>query len=179
MGKVADRRIGYLPEERGLYRRMTVRQVLRYFARLKGVAKPDVGFDEQLAAMGASDWARKRIEQLSKVMAQKIQFIVAVIARPELVILDEPFSGLDPVNMEVLRDNVLALRAAGHDGHFQHSRHGMAEQMCDRVVMIYRGNKVLDGTLEEIKAGYGGEVVRVRLAKGQPCPRRSPVSKAL
>ena len=140
-GLAADNRIGYLPEERGLYRRMTVRRVLRYFARLKGVRNPDRVIDEQLELMGAKDWDRKRIEQLSKGMAQKIQFIVAIIAQPELVILDEPFSGLDPVNMEVLRDRVLALRDQGSTVIFSTHDMDMAEQMCDRVVMIYRGNK--------------------------------------
>ena len=169
-GLAADNRIGYLPEERGLYRRMTVRRVLRYFARLKGVRNPDRVIDEQLALMGAKDWDRKRIEQLSKGMAQKIQFIVAIIAQPELVILDEPFSGLDPVNMEVLRDRVLALRDQGSTVIFSTHDMDMAEQMCDRVVMIYRGNKVLDGTLDEIKAGYGGNIVRVRTSGGQSLP---------
>ena len=169
-GVAADHRIGYLPEERGLYRRMTVRRVLRYFARLKGVRHPDRVIDEQLELMGAKDWDRKRIEQLSKGMAQKIQFIVAVIAQPELVILDEPFSGLDPVNMEILRDRVLALRAQGSTVIFSTHDMDMAEQMCDRVVMIYRGNKVLDGTLNEIKAGYGGDIVRVRFASDQRLP---------
>lgn len=169
-GLAADNRIGYLPEERGLYRRMTVRRVLRYFARLKGVRNPDRVIDEQLELMGAKDWDRKRIEQLSKGMAQKIQFIVAVIAQPELVILDEPFSGLDPVNMEVLRDRVLALRDQGSTVIFSTHDMDMAEQMCDRVVMIYKGNKVLDGTLDEIKAGYGGDIVRVRTSNGQALP---------
>lgn len=171
-GLAADNRIGYLPEERGLYRRMTVRRVLRYFARLKGVNNPDRVIDEQLELIGAKDWDRKRIEQLSKGMAQKIQFIVATIARPELVILDEPFSGLDPVNMEVLRDRVLALREQGCTVIFSTHDMDMAEQMCDRMIMIYRGNKVLDGTLDEIKAGYGGNIVRVRLAANQELPAK-------
>lgn len=171
-GLAADNRIGYLPEERGLYRRMTVRRVLRYFARLKGVRNPDRVIDEQLELMGAKDWDRKRIEQLSKGMAQKIQFIVAVIAQPELVILDEPFSGLDPVNMEVLCDRVLALRDQGSTVIFSTHDMDMAEQMCDRVVMIYKGNKVLDGTLDEIKAGYGGDIVRVRTSSGQALPTK-------
>ncbi len=171
-GLAADNRIGYLPEERGLYRRMTVRRVLRYFARLKGVSQPDRVIDEQLELIGAKDWDRKRIEQLSKGMAQKIQFIVATIAKPELVILDEPFSGLDPVNMEVLRDRVLALREQGCTVIFSTHDMDMAEQMCDRVIMIYRGNKVLDGTLDEIKSGYGGNIVRVRIAGDQSLPQQ-------
>lgn len=173
-GKVADPRVGYLPEERGLYRRMTVRRVLRYFARLKGIRNPDKLIDEQLERMGASEWDRKKIEQLSKGMAQKIQFIVAVISKPQLVILDEPFSGLDPVNMEVLRDAVLELRKNGTTVIFSTHDMDMAEQMCDRVVMIYKGKKVLDGSLESIQSGYGGNVVRVRFANNAPVQARLP-----
>ncbi len=173
-GDVADRRIGYLPEERGLYRRMTVRSVLRYFARLKGVRRPDPIIDAQLDSLGARQWDRKRIEQLSKGMAQKIQFIVAIIAQPELVIFDEPFSGLDPVNMEVLRDKVLHMRSQGTTVIFSTHDMDMAEQLCDRVIMIYRGKKVLDGTLEDIKAGYGGDVVRVRLRDRARLPASLP-----
>ena len=171
-GSVADARVGYLPEERGLYRRMTVRRVLRYFARLKGVSRPDRVIDEHLERMGAQDWGRKRIEQLSKGMAQKIQFIVAVIAKPELIILDEPFSGLDPVNMEVLRDAVLELRRQGSTVIFSTHDMDMAERMCDRVFMIYRGKKVLDGTLESIQSGYGTNTLRVRMANHQSLPDR-------
>lgn len=169
-----DDRVGYLPEERGLYRRMTVRQVLRYFARLKGIRKPDPIIDEYLERMQATDWNKKKVEQLSKGMAQKIQFIVAVIAKPELVILDEPFSGLDPVNMEVLRDEVLALRKSGTTVIFSTHDMEMAERMCDRVFMIYRGKKVLDGTLESIKSNYGSDAIRVRMANGASLPSVLP-----
>lgn len=170
-GSTADSRIGYLPEERGLYRRMTVRQVLRYFARLKGMRRPDAAIDEQLERMSAREWDKKKIEQLSKGMAQKIQFIVAVIAKPDLVILDEPFSGLDPVNMEVLRDAVVDMQKAGTTVIFSTHDMDMAEQLCDRVVMIYKGKKVLDGSLDTIKAGYGGNMLRVRLADHSVWPQ--------
>lgn len=160
----ADDRVGYLPEERGLYRRMTVRRVLRYFARLKGVREPDGRIDAWLARLGATEWEKKRIEQLSKGMAQKIQFIAAVIAEPELVILDEPFSGLDPVNLEMLRDAVLQLRSQGTTIIFSTHDMDVAEQLCDRVFMIFRGRKVLDGTLDQIQQHYGSNLIRVRLA---------------
>ena len=173
-GSGRDDRVGYLPEERGLYRRMTVRQVLRYFARLKGIRKPDPLIDEHLERLQASDWDKKKIEQLSKGMAQKIQFIVAVISRPQLIILDEPFSGLDPVNMEVLRNEVLALKQAGTTVIFSTHDMDMAERMCDRVFMIYRGKKVLDGTLDAIKANYGGDAIRVRMANGTELPSALP-----
>ncbi len=173
-GSGLDDRVGYLPEERGLYRRMTVRQVLRYFARLKGIRQPDAIIDEHLERMQATDWNKKKIEQLSKGMAQKIQFIVAVISQPELVILDEPFSGLDPVNMEVLRAEVIALKQAGKTVIFSTHDMEMAERLCDRVFMINRGKKVLDGTLESIKAAYGGDAVRVRMASGSALPSDLP-----
>lgn len=160
----ANDRVGYLPEERGLYRRMTVRRVLRYFARLKGVRDPDSRIDTWLGRLGANEWQHKRIEQLSKGMAQKIQFIVAVIAEPELVILDEPFSGLDPVNLDVLRDAVLQLQGQGTTVIFSTHDMDVAEKLCDRVFMIFRGRKVLDGTMDEIQQRYGSNLVRVRLA---------------
>ena len=174
VGDVADDRVGYLPEERGLYRRMTVRRVLRYFARLKGVKRPDAVITEHLERMGAQDWGNKKIEQLSKGMAQKIQFIVAVISKPQLIILDEPFSGLDPVNMEMLRDAVFELKKNGTTVIFSTHDMEMAEKMCDRVFMIYNGKKVLDGTLDEIKSGYGANVLRVRMADGSPLPETIP-----
>ncbi len=173
-GDCADDRVGYLPEERGLYRRMTVRRVLRYFAKIKGLRNPDASIDRWLKELGASEWQKKRIDQLSKGMAQKIQFISAVIANPQLVILDEPFTGLDPVNMEVLRDAVLRLRDAGTTVIFSTHDMGMAEQMCDRVCMIFQGKKVLDDSLEQIALHYGDARLRVRLSNRDQLPTALP-----
>lgn len=164
-GEAADDRVGYLPEERGLYHRMKVRDVLRYFARLKGHNRPDSDINRWLDKLQATEYAHKRIEQLSKGMAQKIQFIAAVVANPKLVILDEPFSGLDPVNMEVLRDAVLELRRQGTTVLLSTHDMDVAEQMCDRICMIYKGNKVLDGTLQEIQTEYGEPILRVKMAQ--------------
>ena len=164
--KAADPRVGYLPEERGLYRRMTVRQILRYFAALKGVSRPGPLIDDYLERMEASSWQKKRIEQLSKGMAQKVQFIVALIASPELVILDEPFSGLDPVNLDLIRSIVLELRDRGTTVIFSTHDMSQAQQMCDRVFMIYRGKKVLDGTIDSIRQSYGSCTIRARMADG-------------
>jgi|JI10StandDraft_1071094.scaffolds.fasta_scaffold26397_3 ABC-2 type transport system ATP-binding protein len=164
-GEAADDRVGYLPEERGLYHRMKVRDVLRYFARLKGHHRPDPDIDHWLEKLQATEWSHKRIEQLSKGMAQKIQFIAAVVANPKLVILDEPFSGLDPVNMEVLRDAVLELKRRGTTVLLSTHDMDVAEQMCDRIFMIYKGNKVLDGTLQEIQTEYGEPILRVKMAQ--------------
>jgi ABC-2 type transport system ATP-binding protein len=112
------------------------------------------------------DWAEKKIETLSKGMSQKVQFVGAVISRPDLLILDEPFSGLDPVNAETLKDAVLEIRRRGTTVVFSTHDMSTAERMCDRIFMIFRGRKVLDGTLEEIQAQYGFDTVRVRTAGG-------------
>jgi ABC-2 type transport system ATP-binding protein len=160
--------VGYLPEERGLYKQMQVRRLLLYYGRLKGRSpaelEPVIG--QWLERLSLTAWADKRIDQLSKGMAQKVQFISAVVASPRLVILDEPFSGLDPVNAEALRDGVFELRRRGATIVF--STHDMtsAEKMCDRIFMIFKGQKVLDGTLEDIQARYGHDTVRLRLAGG-------------
>jgi ABC-2 type transport system ATP-binding protein len=163
-GKVADDRVGYLPEERGLYKRMKVSDLIEYYAKLKGVSRIKPKIDDWLEKMGASQWANKKVDALSKGMAQKVQFIAAVIHQPQLLILDEPFSGLDPVNMDVLRQAILEMRQAGTTIVF--STHDMekAEQLCDYVFMIYRGNKVLDGTLDEIQSAYPADRVRLKFA---------------
>jgi len=175
-GDCADDRVGYLPEERGLYRRMTVRRVLRYFAKIKGLRKPDESIERWLKELGANDWQKKRIDQLSKGMAQKIQFISAVVANPQLLILDEPFSGLDPVNMEVLRDAVLRLREGGTTVLFSTHDMAMAEQLCDRVCMIFQGKKVLDGSIAEIGNQHGEARLRVALSNRDALP---PVIKGV
>jgi ABC-2 type transport system ATP-binding protein len=159
----ANDRVGYLPEERGLYKQMKVRDVLKFYAQLKGMSDPRGEIARWLEMMGLSDWADKRVTALSKGMSQKVQFIATVIARPELVLLDEPFSGLDPVNAVVLRDAVLDLRRNGATVIFSTHDMAVAEKMCDMIFMIYRGKKVLDGTLEEIQDAYGEDTVRVRL----------------
>ncbi len=162
-GPAASDRIGYLPEERGLYRKMLVGEVLRFYAALKGVrdAKDEIGrWLDRLQLAGVE---KKKVEALSKGMAQKVQFIATILHRPELVILDEPFSGLDPVNMEVLKDAVLELKRDGSTIIFSTHDMDVAEKMCDFVFMIFKGRKVLDGTLDAIKDQYGADTLRVRL----------------
>jgi ABC-2 type transport system ATP-binding protein len=162
MGAATDR-VGYLPEERGLYKQMKVRDILRFYAELKGFRDSRSAIDAWLQKMGLADWATKKVETLSKGMAQKVQFISTVIARPELVLLDEPFTGLDPVNAEVLRDAVLELKQEGTTVIFSTHDMAVAEKMCDFIFMIYKGRKVLDGTLEAIQDTYGSDTLRVRL----------------
>ena len=161
-------RVSYLPEERGLYKKMTVARLLLYYGELKGVprARVDKIAREWLERTKLTEWADKKIETLSKGMAQKVQFISAVVSDPELLILDEPFSGLDPVNAEVLKDAVLELRTRGTTIVFSTHDMGVAEDLCDRIFMIYKGRKVLDGTLDEIQARYGTDTVVVRTAAG-------------
>jgi ABC-2 type transport system ATP-binding protein len=166
--RAARDRVSYLPEERGLYKRMTVRRLLRYYGSLKGASQP--GLDRSIAhwldRMGLSAWIDKRIDALSKGMAQKIQFIASVLNEPELLILDEPFTGLDPVNAEVLKDAVLDLRKAGTTIVFSTHDMGVAERLCDRIFMIFKGRKVLDGTLDQIQSEYGYDTIRLRTEDG-------------
>ncbi len=159
----ASDRIAYLPEERGLYKKMKVREILRFYAELKGCRDCGADITRWLEQMGLIDWADKKVETLSKGMSQKVQFIATVISRPELVLLDEPFSGLDPVNAEVLREAILNLKKDGSTVIFSTHDMSVAERMCDFIFMIYKGKKVLDGTLEQIQNAYGTDTIRVRL----------------
>src|SRR5262249_41124486 len=134
----ANDRVGYLPEERGLYKTMKVRDLLRFYAELKGLRDSRPAIASWLERMGLSDWAGKKVQTLSKGMAQKVQFIAAVIARPELVLLDEPFSGLDPINAEVMRAAVLELNRSGATVIFSTHDMATAEKMCDFIFMIHK-----------------------------------------
>lgn len=155
--------IGYLPEERGLYKKMRVREILRFYAELKGRRDFKQCVEKWIDRLDMGEWAHKRIEALSKGMAQKVQFASAVIAEPELVILDEPFSGLDPVNLNVLRDEVLALKEKGTTVIFSTHDMSVAEKLCDFIFMICKGHKVLDGTLSAIQNEYGQDKLRVHV----------------
>jgi ABC-2 type transport system ATP-binding protein len=159
----ANNRVGYLPEERGLYKQMKVREVLRFCAELKGFRHSWKAIAAWLERLGLAAWADKKVQALSKGMAQKVQFIATVIARPELVLLDEPFSGLDPVNAEVLREAVLDLKRDGTTVIFSTHDMEIAEKMCDLVFMIHQGRKVFDGTLDSIQAAYGSDTLKVQL----------------
>lgn len=162
--------VSYLPEERGLYKKMTVRRLLRYYGRLKGRARSeiDLAIDDWVSRMELPGVLDKPIETLSKGMSQKVQFLSAVVSQPSLLILDEPFSGLDPVNAQVLRNAVLEIRRRGTTVVFSTHDMATAEQMCDRIFMIFRGRKVLDGTIQDIQAEYGADTVRIRTAGGAP-----------
>jgi ABC-2 type transport system ATP-binding protein len=159
-------RIGYMPEERGLYKRMKVADHLRFLAGLKGMNNARSEVQAWLARFDLANWGDKKIETLSKGMAQKVQFIATVVSRPTLVILDEPFTGLDPVNTDALREAILELQHGGTTVIFSTHDMNMAERMCDFIFMIFRGRKVLDGTLSAIQDRYGNDTVRIRTEDG-------------
>lgn len=152
------RRVGYLPEERGLYKKMKVIDVIAFFAGLKGVpgrtARRDA--DRWLEKLGLAEWKHAKVEALSKGMQQKVQFITTVLHGPELLILDEPASGLDPVNQEVLRDTMLEAQAEGRTVIFSTHDMSQAERLCEHVCIIAGGRKVLDGPLRELRRANRG-----------------------
>ncbi len=154
-------RVGYLPEERGLYRKVTVHDTLKYFGKLKGIRGQTLTrrIDESLARVGLSDWGRKRVEALSKGMQQKLQFVCTLLHEPELVILDEPFSGLDPLNVNLLERLMAELRSRGVTVIFSTHQMEQAERLCDRIVLINRGRKVIEGTLGEIRSRFDARML--------------------
>ncbi|MHC5004671.1 MAG: ABC transporter ATP-binding protein [Planctomycetota bacterium] len=169
-------RIGYLPEERGVYRKMRVGEFLSYMARLKGLPGSDVHrrVRDWLQRIELPDVERKRCEELSKGMQQKVQFIAAVIHEPELLIFDEPFSGLDPVNTELLRDLIQELHRSGTTIIFSTHILHQAEQLCDRIFLINRGEKLLDSSLQEIRERYDPRTILVQPLGAPPDMTRLP-----
>jgi ABC-2 type transport system ATP-binding protein len=157
------RRIGYLPEERGLYRKMTVTDQLTFLGEIRGLKRATLGpeIEHWLGRVDLTKWAKSKIEELSKGMQQKVQLIGTVLHKPDLLILDEPFSGLDPINQELFRELLQDYRTQGKSVVL--STHGMelAERMCDQICLISNGKAVLDGDLKEIKRRLGGNSFRV------------------
>src|SRR5678815_5088115 len=166
--KVLDR-IGYLPEERGLYRKMQVRRVLRFLAELKGLSRKqaDSRIDSWLERFdlrtAEKDWGMAKIDELSRGMQQKVQFIGTLLHDPDLVILDEPFSGLDPINAQALKDTIMDLKRRGKTVIFSTHIMDNAERLCDAVCIIARGEKVLDGPISDIKESHGKRNVALGL----------------
>jgi len=158
--------IGYLPEERGLYRKMAVRPLLEFYGELRSGRSVAREVETWLQKLGLEQWASNKVQALSKGTSQKVQFIAAVVPAPRLLILDEPFTGLDPVSADLLRDAILELRRGGVTVIL--STHDMqtAENMCDYICMIFRGRKVLDGTLASIQDQYGNDTIRVAVEGG-------------
>ncbi|MFQ5551092.1 MAG: ABC transporter ATP-binding protein [Gemmatimonadales bacterium] len=155
-------RLGYLPEEKGLYKKMNAGEILAYFGKLKGMpasAAKDKA-RQLLTQFGLGDWIDQKCETLSKGMSQKVQILSTLIHDPELVILDEPFSGLDPVNVETVREMILRIKRTGKTVIFSTHVMEQAEQICDSILLINRGRKIIDGPIGEVRAS-GGRVVVV------------------
>ncbi len=155
--------IGYLPEERGLYKKMTVGDQVLYLARLKGLSRWDANkrlkvWFEKFEMQG---WWKKKIEELSKGMQQKVQFIVTVIHEPELLILDEPFSGFDPINAQLIKNEILELRKNGATVIFSTHNMGSVEELCDNIALINKSEKILDGSVKEIRKRYRTNTFKV------------------
>ena len=165
-------RIGYLPEERGLYRKMQVRRVLRFLAELKGVSRSvaDTRIDEWLDRLDLrtpeKDWGASKVDELSRGMQQKVQFIGTLLHDPDLVILDEPFSGLDPINAQALKDTIVDLKRRNKTVIFSTHLMDNAERLCDSVCIIARGEKVLDGAVSAVKEQHGSRSIALSLVGG-------------
>lgn len=157
------REIGYLPEERGLYKSMKVGEQCLYLAQLKGLSKSEAKkqLEYWFDKLEIKGWWNKKIEELSKGMAQKIQFVVTVLHKPKLLIFDEPFSGFDPVNANIIKDEILGLKKNGATIIFSTHRMESVEELCDHIALIHKANKVLEGPLDDIKRQYRSNVYRV------------------
>ena len=145
--------IGYLPEERGLYQSMKVGEQCLYLAQMKGLSKAEAKkqLEYWFDRLGIQGWWNKKIQELSKGMAQKIQFVVCVLHKPKLLIFDEPFSGFDPVNANIIKDEILALRDEGATIIFSTHRMESVEELCDHIALIHKSNKLIEGKLEDVK----------------------------
>ncbi len=164
MNSGLQNRIGYLPEERGLYKKMKVSDQLKYFAALKGVgsSEADKRIDFWLDRMNLSEWKAKKTTDLSKGMQQKIQFISTVLHDPDLLILDEPFSGLDPINVEFMIDVISEFKSQSKTIIFSTHLMETAERLCNDILLINKSKKVIAGTLREVKASYGDNLIAFR-----------------
>jgi ABC-2 type transport system ATP-binding protein len=156
-------RVGYMPEERGLYKKMTLSEVIIYMAELKGVplAKAKALIDPWLDKLELKGYRHRKVEELSKGMQQKLQFITTIAHEPDIVILDELFSGLDPLNVELMKNVLLDLKRAGKTILFSTHVMEQAEKLCDHLCMISRGKKVLDGRISDVKAQFGRNAVQI------------------
>lgn len=161
MDEEMKERVGYLPEDRGLYPKMKVGELLLFLAEIKGLKRSDARkeIDFWLERFDLSDWKSKKVEELSRGMQQKLQFIVTVIHEPELIILDEPFSGLDPVNTKLFKDIMLEMKKKGRTIVFSTHRMEQVEMICDNICLINKAERVLEGNLSQIKKQYGKNTV--------------------
>lgn len=158
-------RVGYLPEERGLYKKMTCNEVITYMAALKSYPESKVkkNIDGWLEKIDLLDYKDKKVEELSKGMQQKLQFITTIMHEPDIIILDEIFSGLDPVNMEIIKDIILDMKREGKTILFSTHVMEQAEKLCDHICMISKGTKVLDGTMANVKSNFGKNSIQINI----------------
>ncbi|MDP4130805.1 MAG: ATP-binding cassette domain-containing protein [Bacteroidota bacterium] len=156
-------RIGYMPEERGLYKKMKIGEQAIYFARLKGLSRHDAvdRIKKWFVRFEMQSWWNKKIEDLSKGMAQKLQFVITVLHEPELIILDEPFSGLDPVNANLIKDEIFRLAKNGSSIIFSTHRMEQVEEICDHIILINKGQKILDGSVSAVKQEFKENLFRL------------------
>ncbi len=168
-------RIGYLPEERGLYKKMKVGEQAIFFARLKGLSRREaiVRLKQWFVKFGIQDWWDKKVEELSKGMAQKVQFIVTVLHEPELLILDEPFSGFDPINANLLKDEILGLRDRGATVIFSTHNMSSVEEICDHITLINKSHNILSGNVDDIRHRYGSNIFEVAYRGDEQALRRA------
>ena len=166
-------KIGYLPEERGLYKKMKVGEQVLYLAQLKGMSKKDakIRMNHWFDKFGISDWSNKKVEELSKGMQQKIQFITTVLHEPKLLILDEPFSGFDPVNAELLKKEIMELKEAGATIIFSTHNMGSVEDLCENITLINRSKAVLQGRVDDIRQQMKKHIFCVRVANETFIPK--------
>lgn len=160
------RNVGYLPEDRGLYKKMKLVDLLTFYGELNGGTKLNNQVNYWLDRLDLKAFKNKKAETLSKGMRQKLQFACTILHKPELIILDEPFSGLDPVNADMMKDVILELQKEGATIIFSTHDMAMAERMCDYIFMIYKGRKVLDGTLTDIQDQYGSDTIQLQTENG-------------
>ncbi|TFH21504.1 MAG: ATP-binding cassette domain-containing protein, partial [Bacteroidia bacterium] len=158
--------VGYLPEDRGLYKKMKIGELLQFHGELNDGTDLPNQINQWLERLDLKAYKDKKVETLSKGMRQKLQFIATILHQPELIILDEPFSGLDPVNADMMKDIILELQQKGATIIFSTHDMAMAERMCDYIFMIYQGKKVLDGTLDNIQDQYGTDTLRIQSDMG-------------
>ncbi len=154
-------KIGYLPEERGMYKKTTVKEFITYFGQLKGksIKELDIQIDYWLEYFNLTEWKERKTEELSKGMRQKIQFVTSIIHDPDIIILDEPFSGLDPVSMDKLREAILVLKERGKTILFSTHVMDQAEKICSHIIILNRGKSIIQGSVSDIKESYGNRSV--------------------
>ncbi len=176
INEMTSSHMGYMPEERGLYKKMKVGEQLLYLAQLKGMDKKEAkeSIKNWFIKFGIEDWWGKKVEELSKGMQQKIQFIATVVHNPKLLILDEPFSGLDPINTNLIKDEIAELNRQGTSIIFSTHRMEQVEKVCDRIVLINQGKVILEGDVDQVQQEYKDNIFRIEFDGSMPSDLKSP-----